>query len=82
VRFTFVPGIGITHIFGESLFPRGNSNHRELDARLVEVHLNTKVAFLFLISAVRRLITPWFKVAAMYGFAKGSGDLKDMVSQW
>lgn len=40
VRFTFVPGIGITHIFSESLFPRGDPNHWELEARLVEVHLN------------------------------------------
>jgi hypothetical protein len=40
VRFTFVPGIGITHVFSESLFPRGDPNHWELEARLVEVHLN------------------------------------------
>jgi hypothetical protein len=40
VRFTFVPGIGITHVFSESLFPRGDPNHWEVEARLVEVHLN------------------------------------------
>jgi hypothetical protein len=40
VRFTFVPGIGITHVFSESLFPRGDSNHWEVESRLVEVHLN------------------------------------------
>jgi hypothetical protein len=40
VRFDFVPGIGITHVFCESLFPRGDPNHHELDVRLVEVHLN------------------------------------------
>jgi len=39
-RVTFVPGIGITHVWEESLFPRGDPNHMELDARLVEVHLN------------------------------------------
>jgi hypothetical protein len=46
VRFDFVPGLGITHVFCESLFPRGNPGHRELDVRLVEVHLDkTKAAF-------------------------------------
>jgi hypothetical protein len=44
-RVTFVPGIGITHVFTESLFPRGDANHWESEARLVEVHLNqTKAA--------------------------------------
>ena len=40
VRFTFVPGIGITHVFTESLFPRGAPNHFESECKLVEVHLN------------------------------------------
>jgi hypothetical protein len=40
VRFGFVPGVGITHVFSESLLPRGNPGHRELDVRLVEVHLD------------------------------------------
>jgi hypothetical protein len=37
---TFVPGIGVTHVFTESLFPRGDPNHWESEAKLVEVHLN------------------------------------------
>jgi hypothetical protein len=40
VKFDFVPGVGITHVFSESLLPRGNPGHRELDVRLVEVHLD------------------------------------------
>jgi len=40
VRFDFVPGVGITRVFCESLFPRGDANHRELEVRLVEVHLD------------------------------------------
>ena len=40
LRFDFVPGVGITHVFHESLFPRGDPNHQELDVRLVEVHLD------------------------------------------
>ena len=43
-RVTFVPGIGITHVWEESLFPRGDPNHWELDARLVEVHLKQGTA--------------------------------------
>jgi hypothetical protein len=43
-RVTFVPGVGITHVWEESLFPRGDPNHRELDARLVEVHLKPTTA--------------------------------------
>jgi hypothetical protein len=44
-RVTFVPGIGITHVVTESLFPRGDPSHWESEARLVEVHLNqTKAA--------------------------------------
>lgn len=39
-RVTFVPGIGITHVFAESLFRRGDPSHWESEARLVEVHLN------------------------------------------
>jgi hypothetical protein len=39
-RVTFVPGIGITHVSSQSLFPRGDPNHWESDARLIEVHLN------------------------------------------
>jgi len=35
---------GITHVREESLFPRGDPNHRELDARLVEVHLKRATA--------------------------------------
>jgi len=45
LRFDFVPGVGITRVFHESLFPRGDPNHQELDVRLVEVHLDkTKTA--------------------------------------
>jgi len=40
VGFDFVPGVGITRVFSESLLPRGNPGHRELDVRLVEVHLH------------------------------------------
>jgi len=40
VRFTFVPNIGITHVFSKSLFPPGDPNHWESEARLIEVHLN------------------------------------------
>ena len=43
-RVTFVPGIGITYVWEESLFPRGDPNHWELDARLVEVHLKQATA--------------------------------------
>jgi hypothetical protein len=32
--------IGITRVFSESLLPRGNPGHRELDVRLVEAHLD------------------------------------------
>jgi hypothetical protein len=35
--FTFVPGIGITHVSAESLFPRGDPKYYASDARLVEV---------------------------------------------
>ena len=43
-RVTFVPDIGITHVWEESLFRRGDPNHWELDARLVEVHLKQATA--------------------------------------
>ena len=44
-RVTFVPSIGITHVSAESLFRRGDPNHWESEAKLVEVHLNqTKAA--------------------------------------
>jgi hypothetical protein len=44
LRFDFVPGTGITHVFSQSLFPRGDPNHHELSVRLIEVHLDQKVA--------------------------------------
>jgi hypothetical protein len=44
-KVTFVPGIGITHVFTESLLRRGDPNHWESEAKVVEVHLNqTKAA--------------------------------------
>lgn len=38
-KLDFVPGVGITRVFAESLFPRGDPNHWEFDVKLVEVHL-------------------------------------------
>lgn len=40
VSFDFVPGVGITQVFYESLFPRGSPQHRELTAKLTVVHLD------------------------------------------